>query len=236
MHVGDSSLELSTNASSSDGECEQSSFLAGSVDETNVDGASQYTSSYESFKLHKQSLHIGEGHDDIPLCAGFGREQWVGLYVVLLNDVGVPVADGICRNSDPRECVHANSLGLHDVGVCILNSLLPLEVPATWRFSLRRWPLRRVLHDEVNLWDHERRLEQTKLALLANTHPRKGLRRYESNRAPCGIRSIDGIAYWETILSVSCPPRTVVRDNVANFFRARKLGLYVKRCGLYIFV
>ena len=51
-----------------------------------------------------------------------------------------------------------------------------------------------------------------------------------------GIKSFDEIAYWETILSVSCPPRTVVQGNVANFSRARKLGLYVKRCGLRISV
>ena len=66
----------------------------------------------------------------------------MGLDVVLLNKLGVLVADGICRNSNPRECVDTNPLGLDDVGICILNSLLPLEVPVTWRFSLRRWPCR----------------------------------------------------------------------------------------------
>ena len=50
------------------------------------------------------------------------------------------------------------------------------------------------------------------------------------------IRSVDGIAYWEMILSVKCPPRTVVRGDVANFFHAKILGLYVKRCDLRIFV
>ena len=51
-----------------------------------------------------------------------------------------------------------------------------------------------------------------------------------------GIRCIDGIAYWETILSVKCRPRTVVRGNVANSSHVRKLDLYIKRCGLWIFV
>ena len=32
------------------------------------------------------------------------------------------------------------------------------------------------------------------------------------------INSIDGITYWETNLSISCPHRTVVRGNVANIF------------------
>ena len=40
-------------ASSSDGECEQSSHLTGSVDETNVEGISQDSSSHESFEGHK---------------------------------------------------------------------------------------------------------------------------------------------------------------------------------------
>ena len=128
MYVGESSLELSTYASSSDGEFPLSSSLTGSVDKKNVDVVSPTTSSHESFEVHKQSLHLGEDHDNIPLCAGFGREQWVGLDVVLLDEAGVPVADGICRKSDPRECVDANPLDLH---------LNPLEVLATWRFSLR---------------------------------------------------------------------------------------------------
>ena len=40
-------------------------------------------------------------------------------------------ADVICRNSDPCECVDANTLGLDDVGVCILDFLLPFEVSLT---------------------------------------------------------------------------------------------------------
>ena len=129
----------------------------------------------------------------------------MGLDVVLFNEVGVPVADGICRNSDPRECVDANPLGLDDVGVCILNSLFPFEVPLTWRFSLRRWPLCRVLHEEVSLWDHERRHKQTQLALLATIRPRKGLRKYDSNRVPRGDkeRRRDRILGDESIRLVS---------------------------------
>ena len=184
MHGDGSSLELSTDGSSSVRECELSSSSAGNFDDTNVGGVSLRTSSHDSFQVRDRSLHSGVDDDDIPLCAGYGREKWVGLDVVLLNDLGVPVANGICRNSDPRECVDANPLGLHDVGVCILNSLRPLEVPLTWRFSLRRWPLRRVLHEEVSLWDHGRRHEQVQSTLISNTRPRKGLRRYDSSRVP----------------------------------------------------
>ena len=121
IHVGDSSLHLSTNASSSDSNSELSSPSADSNGMTNMMGVFVDTSSHVSFEVHEQSLLSGHDHDDIPLCAGFWREQWVGLDVVLLNELGVPVADGICRNSNPRECVDANPLGLDDVGMCILN-------------------------------------------------------------------------------------------------------------------
>ena len=147
------------NASSCDSECELSFTSTDGTDVTNVVGVPVDASFHESLEVHEQSLHSGHDHNDIPLCVGFGREQWVGLDVVLLNELGVPVANDICRNSDPRECVDANPLGANDVGVCILNSLLPFKVPVTWRFSLRRWPFRRVLHEDISLWDHGRRHE-----------------------------------------------------------------------------
>ena len=142
MDMGENTFELPTNASSSDTECQLSSPSADFIDGTNVLGVSGDTSSHESLEVHEQSQHSRDDHGHTLLYADFGREQWVGLDVVLLNDLGVPVVNGICRTSDPRECVDANPLGLDDVGVCILNSLLPLEVPLTWRFSLRQWPLR----------------------------------------------------------------------------------------------
>jgi hypothetical protein len=184
IHVGAGSLKLSTDGSSSVDEFKLSSSSAGNFDDSHVDGVSLFTSSPGSFQVHDRSENSGVRDDDIPLCAGYGREKWVGLDVVLRNDLGVPVANDICRNSDPRDCVDANPLGPDDVGVCILNSLLALEVPVTWRFSLRRWPLHRVFHEGVSLWDHGRWHEQVQSTLVSNTRPRKGLRRYDSSRAP----------------------------------------------------
>ena len=50
------------------------------------------------------------------------------------------------------------------------------------------------------------------------------------------IRSVDEIAYWMTILSVSCSQMIVMRGNVANSSHTIKLGTFVKKCGLWIFV
>ena len=66
-----------------------------------------------------------------------------------------------------------------------------------------------------------------KSALLVTMRPRKGARIYDSSRVPredkerlvvclAKIRSVNEIAYWMTILSVSCPQRIVVRGYVAN--------------------
>ena len=53
VDVGDNAFELSTNASSSDSECELSSLLADIIDGTNVVGVSMDTSSHKSFEVHK---------------------------------------------------------------------------------------------------------------------------------------------------------------------------------------
>ena len=148
--------------------------------------SSNSTSEFEDVREHETTIGVAVSVEDdfLPPCQGYSREEWVDLDVVLVNGCGVPVADGVCRNSDPTDCIDANPLGLEDVGVCILNSLLPLEVPPGWRFSLRRWPMRNVLHDGVSLWNHSRRYAEIQQASLATLRPRKGRRKYDSSRVP----------------------------------------------------
>ena len=147
--------------------------------------ASSYYSEFEADVEHQTAIVVASAEEEaIPPCEGYSREQWVDLDVVLVNGCGIPVADGICRNSNPTDCIDANPLGEEDVGVCILNSLHALEVPAGWRFSLRRWPLRNVLHDGVSLWNHSRRFEEKQQALFSTMVPRKGRRKYDSGRVP----------------------------------------------------
>jgi hypothetical protein len=75
MHVGAGSLELSTDGSSSVDEFELSSSSAGSSDDAHVDGVSLFTSSPGSFQVHNRSGNSVVRDDDIPLCAGYGREK-----------------------------------------------------------------------------------------------------------------------------------------------------------------
>jgi len=147
--------------------------------------ASSYDSEFEDVVEQEATNGVADAEDEIiPPCEGYSREQWVDLDVVLLNACAVPVANGVCRNSNPTDCIDAKPLGEDDVGVCILNSLLPSEVPPSWRFSLRRWPLRSVHHDGVSLWDQSRRFEQLQQSLFATMRPRQGRRKYDSVRVP----------------------------------------------------
>jgi hypothetical protein len=147
--------------------------------------ASSYASEFEDVVEQETTNGVANAEDEIiPPCEDYSRDQWVDLVVVLFNACGVPVADSVCRNSNPTDCIDANPLGEEDVGVCILNSLLSLEVPPDWRFSLRRWPLRSVLHDGVSLWDHSRRFEEMQQSLFATIRPRQGRRKYDSIRVP----------------------------------------------------
>src|ERR1700738_5738372 len=135
-----------------------------------------------------------EEHLDIPLhsvpdspiveCRGLSRASWVNLDVLLLNDSGVAVAEGICRNTHPQNCIDQNPLGTEDVGVVILESLVHSEVNPTHRFSLRRWPLRNVTIEGVSLHDHEQRYIQIQQELQANIRPRKGMRKYDTLARP----------------------------------------------------
>src|SRR6202048_558867 len=135
-----------------------------------------------------------EEHLDTPLhsvpdcpiikCAGLSRASWVNLDVLLLNNSGVVVAEGICRNTHPQDCIDQNPLGTDDVGIVILESLVPSEVDPTHRFSLRRWPLRNVTIDGFSLREHERRPMHRVKESQSNMRPRKGQRKYDTLARP----------------------------------------------------
>jgi hypothetical protein len=110
----------------------------------------------------------------------------VNLDVLLLNDNGVVVAEGICCNTHPQNCIDENPLGLEDVGIIILESLVHSEVDPTHRFSLR-WPSRNVTIDGVSLRDHEQRHIQIEKELQSNMRPHKSQRKYDTLARPAPI-------------------------------------------------
>ena len=85
----------------------------------------------------------------LPPCQRYSRKQWIGFDVVLLT-----IVNGVCRNTNPKDCIFANPLNDKDIGVCVLNPLVPMEVPSGWWFSLWRWLHWSVMHKRVSLWNH----------------------------------------------------------------------------------
>ena len=138
-----------------------------------------------------------EEHLDTPLhsvpdcpiikCAGLSRASWVNLDVLLLNDSGVAMAEGICRNTHPQDCIDQNPFGTEDVGIVILESLVPFEVDPTYRFSLCRWPLRNVTIDGFSLREHEQRHMQIKKELQSNMRPCKGSKKVRHIGTSCSV-------------------------------------------------
>ena len=67
VDVANSAFELPTDALSLDSECELSSWLANNIDGINVVGVSLETSSSGPYKVHEQSQHSSDDHNDILL-------------------------------------------------------------------------------------------------------------------------------------------------------------------------
>ena len=65
----------------------------------------------------------------------------MNLEVILLDDDGVVVGEDMCHNINTQDCIGENQLGTENVGVVILDSLIPTEVDPTHRFKLRSRPL-----------------------------------------------------------------------------------------------
>lgn len=67
-----------------------------------------------------------------PLSNVLGPQDWNGyLEVILLNDSEIHVAECICPNNHPHDCVDQNSHGNEDVVVVVLESLIHFEVHPT---------------------------------------------------------------------------------------------------------
>lgn len=128
--------------------------------------------------------HLGDRSPFVLLCpivecTVLSRASWVNLEVVLVNDNGVAVAEGIVVTPIHKIAL-MKTLGTEDVGVVILESLIHFVVDPTHRFALRRWSLRNVTIDEVGLHDYERRHLQNQEEFHANIQPCKGLRKYDT--------------------------------------------------------
>ena len=69
-------------------------------------------------------------HCPIVECTGLSRAAWVNLDVVLVNDSGLPVAEGICRNTHPEDCIDETRLAQRMLGLSYWShSFIPRWIP-----------------------------------------------------------------------------------------------------------
>ena len=80
-------------------------------------------------------------------CEGFGRSSWVSKRVTLTNEAGDYVAKGVCQSVDSPVVPETDGRPLGSEFVCIqiAECLLEAEIPFGWIYSLRAWPIKRVL-------------------------------------------------------------------------------------------
>jgi hypothetical protein len=175
-----------------------------------------------------EAVNVSEEVVDIPDCEGIPREQWMTNVVTLYNDVGIPVAEGICHSVRSDLVLGCNGpLGDSLVAVQISKSLDPMDVPDEWKYSLRAWPIKQTYLNGASLHDHEVRfkyeLEQSNL-----TRPPPRI------RAPYGTPHNKLVrrpqAYLRTSLSTPFQARIVALATVSNLFRGQKSALSDSGC------
>lgn len=128
-----------------------------------------------------------EGHVGSPLpsilvepignSSGLSRLEWVNLEMVLLNDSGDPVVEGIYRSTHPHNCVDQNHLAMR---MLVLSSFRPSFI--LWCIPLKGYCFvdGHVMLEGVSLCDHEQRHMQIQEELQANMSSCKGLHKYDS--------------------------------------------------------
>jgi hypothetical protein len=116
------------------------------------------TSLSESSSEEEEGRHGPQETANVPQCEGIPRRLWSTKVVVLHNETGLPVAEGICHSVNSSLILGADGpQGDSLVAVQILKSLHVAYVPEDWRYSLRAWPIDRVYLNGASLKDHEDR-------------------------------------------------------------------------------
>jgi hypothetical protein len=105
-----------------------------------------------NFNVHH--LVLPEGVDQ---CEGCGWSTWITKYVILMNEVGVDVARGICHSVNADLIIDSDGLPLGNdrVAVQIAELLVEADIPFEWMFYMQAWHIRRVFLNGSNFYDHD---------------------------------------------------------------------------------
>ena len=79
-------------------------------------------------------------------CNGLYREDWLNMFLLLVNEHGNKVGGGIYRNSNPIDCIDEYALGDDGIGVPIIKRVEGM-IDVREILSLRCWPILCVFDD-----------------------------------------------------------------------------------------
>lgn len=122
--------------------------------------------------------------DGVAQCEGFGRSSWVSKRVTLLNEAGNDVATAVCQSVDSHVVPETGGrpLGSDFFCVQIAESLDEGEIPFGWIYSLRAWPIKRVMLNGASLYDHDQRAIYNAAVKAFSRPARNGVRQYDTTR------------------------------------------------------
>lgn len=79
--------------------------------------------------------------------------DWLNIFLLLVNEHENKVVGGIYRNSNPIDSIDEHALGDDDIGAPIRNHVKGMmDVSAL--FSLKRWPISHVFNGAYSLLQH----------------------------------------------------------------------------------
>lgn len=104
--------------------------------------------------------------------------------MTLTNEAREEVAHGICHSIDAQLVIDADGkvLGEDHVAIQIAESLIKADVPSSWMWSMRSWPITRVFLNGASLHDHHVTVEYNSAMKRTNRRARVGVRKYETTR------------------------------------------------------
>jgi len=114
---------------------------------------------------------------EVAHCDGIPCSSWITKVVILRNEAGDDIANGICRSAKLELVIDKDGtpLGVDRVAVQIAKSLCEAEVLLAWMWLMHAWHITQVFLKGVSLYDHE----QTHLYNIAvnasNRHVRIGV-------------------------------------------------------------
>ena len=97
--------------------------------------------------------------------------------MILTNDLGVDVAQGICHSVNADLIIDNDGMPLDNdcVAIQIAESLVEDEVSFEWMFSMRMWHICTVFLNRASLYDYDQRHIYKVAAHAMNCRPRRGV-------------------------------------------------------------